>query len=176
MTRTTALVLSISLLLLGGAWLLSRALTSDVPTPRITLTAPPPPPPQPAPSFEPGVAVTPRPPALQGDVVTSPPAEPAAVRPPPPTPLPPPEERSPEEQELDTIAAQAFAQLKDERGGPANWRRAEKAFVRCLTISPEDERCKEGLHQARVRIGPKVVKSAFPIVPMQDPPPPDPEE
>lgn len=173
MTRTTALVLSISLLLLGGAWLLSRALTSDVPTPQVTITAPTQPP-----SFEPGVAQPPRPPVIAREVVTSPPPEPEAARPPPqpPAPLPPEEEPTPEQVELNGIAAQGFAQLKDERGGPANWRRAEKFFVRCLTLSPEDERCKEGLRQARVRIGPKFVKPAFPIVPVQDPPPPDPDE
>lgn len=170
-TRTTALVLAVSLLLLGGAWLWSRALTSEVPVPPVALSAPN----VPQPSFEPGVAPPPRPPPPVL-AVTSPPPEPEAVRPSAPPPPPPPrEELAPEQVELDGLAAQGEAQLKDERGGPANWRRAEKFFVRCLTMAPEDQRCKEGLRQARVRIGPKVGKQAFPV-PLQDPPPPDPEE
>lgn len=165
-------MLSISLILLGGAWLLSRSLTAEVPVPPVTIA----PARAPEPSFEPGVAAPPRPPLPVGakEAVSSPPPEPEAVRPPAPT---PPVEVSPEQQELDTITAQAEVQLKDERGGPANWRRAEKLYVRCLTLAPEEERCKEGLHQARLRLGPRVGKpTGVPLVPLTEPPPPDPEE
>lgn len=168
-----ALVSSISLLLLGGAWLLSRALTSDVPVPALNFVPPP------KPTDAPGVAPNPRPaPVIARDVVTSPPPEPEpGARPLPPPPPPPEEGPSPEKVELDGIALQGWAQLKDEHGGPATWRRAEKFFIRCLTLSPEDQGCKDGLSQARERIGPKFRRSDFPIVvPVQDPPPRDPEE
>lgn len=171
MTRPTALVLAISLLLLGGAWLLSRALTSDVPVPAVALTPGPP-----ERTFEPGVAPPPLPPVLAREAVTSPPPEPEPLRAAPPTP-PPPETPSPEQVELDGLVAQGLLQLKDEQGGPANWRRAEKLFIRCLTLSPEDERCREGVHQARLRLGPRLQRPpGVPLVPVQDPPPAEPEE
>ena len=109
--------------------------------------------------------------------MNAPPPETEPVARPPMTPPPRPEEGPPPEKvEIDGIAAQGWAQLKDENGGPANWRRAEKLFVRCLTISPDSQDCKDGLNRARQLAGPKRQSPhGVPLVPVQDPLVPDPE-
>ena len=162
-------MLSVSLLLLGGAWALSRALTGDVPVPTpLALQAQPP--------EQPGVPAAPRAwPVAPRPVVSAPPPEPVA-RPPLPPPPRPEEGPPPEKVEVDGIGAQGWAQLKDENGGPANWRRAEKLFVRCLTLSPDSQDCKDGLNRARQLAGPKRQNPrGVPLVPVQDPLVPDPE-
>ena len=164
-------MLSVCLLLLGGAWALSRALTGDVPIPTQHGV-------QTQPPEEPGVPAAPRAlPVPQSPVVSSPPPEPEPpARPPPPPPPRPEEGPPPEKVEIDGIAAQGWAQLKDENGGPANWRRAEKLFVRCLTLSPDSQDCKDGLNRARQLAGPKRQNPrGVPLVPVQDPLVPDPE-
>lgn len=150
-TRTTALVASISLLLLGGAWYLSRALTADVrPVTPVNSSVM-----EPAPLPAPLTVVKPPPPALTAPV---PPPVPLAAAPPPEPPRPPEEALSPEALELKGIADQAAAQLADLKGGPANWRRAEKLYARCLFLDSSDSRCLAGLEAARRRLGPKAPK------------------
>ncbi|MDP1823362.1 MAG: hypothetical protein Q8L48_08975 [Archangium sp.] len=157
--RTTALVASISLLLLGGAWYASRALTSDV-RPVAPVTSPV------VPALPPllaaPVAVVPS--AVAPPEPVAPPAAPVAPVPPEPSqPSPPTEEAlSPEALELKGIADQAAAQLADLKGGPANWRRAEKLYERCLFIDSNDARCRAGLESVRRHLGPKAPKAPRP--------------
>ena len=153
-TRTTALVASISMLLLGGAWYLSRALTAEV-RPVTSLNSVPTEPALAPPISAPIAVVNPPPPAPTAPV---PPLVPLAAVPPPEPPRPTEEALSPEALELKGIADQAAAQLADLKGGPANWRRAEKLYARCLFLDSSDSRCQAGLEAARRRLGPRAPK------------------
>lgn len=164
MNRTTSLVIAISLLLLGGAFLASRALTAEVAppasaevAPRLAVVASPPlgEPPRPAPL-----------PAAPLPVVPS--APPLAPRPVPPPPPPPGESESEAAAEITALVDQSWGLLKDLRSGPANWHRAERGFRRCLSQAPDDERCKAGLAAASERLGPRTVSPSVRRPPSSD--------
>lgn len=195
MNRTTSLVALLSLLLLGGAWFASKALTADVLVPPSAPEAS-----RPVPLALPvrdSLGVKPPlpmvPPVPVGDptpveprVITLVPVSgvpPPLVRPvlPFPPSFPPraalgPGEQLDEEGQLaakhDDLVQGAWGELTNVNGGSANWRRAEKAFERCLSQRPDDDRCKQGVAEARKLIGPRVNPLGY----RPPPPPPASEE
>lgn len=155
MNRTTSLIIALSVLVLGGAWLASRALTADVAPPPSTFVAPPPPVVMPAPPPEPVAAAPARvaaPAVHEAEPVVRAPPEPYVkaphVAPPPPDP-----EKSESEQETSALAEDAWRLMTTPDTGPANWQRAAKSFRRCLAMAPDNERCKAGIEAVTKKIG-----------------------
>ena len=165
MNRTTSLLIGVSVLVLGGAWMASRALTADVappPTTGVVAPAPvvmaPPPVVVPSPPSAP-VAVAPvvevpvaAAPVHEAEpVVRAPPepyVKPARVDPPPPDP-----DKSEGEQEAFAVGEDAWRLMTAPNSGPGNWQRAAKSFRRCLAMTPENDRCKAGLEAVVQKIG-----------------------
>jgi len=140
--KATTILLGLSVLILAGAFALSRALLSDIPVPPPpVLPTPPvviaPPPPAPAPSA-PAVV---QPPPLPTDVAVvapPPPEAPVAAAPPPP---PANDSDYAREDSPQVEEAWRLARTKDVAG----WRAAEKLFKRCLVQAPDNQRCQSGL-------------------------------
>jgi hypothetical protein len=166
MNRTTSLIIALSVLVLGGAWLASRALTADVAPPPMTGVVAPapvvvaPPPEAPVRRAEPepvAVAPTPEapvapPPMHEAAPVVRAPPEPY-VKPPHVAPPPPDPDQSETEQESTALAEDAWRLMTAPDTGPANWQRAAKSFRRCLAMTPDNERCKAGIEAVTKKIG-----------------------
>ena len=157
------MVMAVSLLVLGGAFFASRALTADVAPPPAPFVALPPPvvvvpaPVIPAPA---PVEAAPAPVPVPSAVVEAapPPPEVPVAR---PVPLPPSEPYKSADHRLppppppgsSEEVEHAWAMLSSPEAGVANVQRAEKTFKRCLAMNEEDARCKAGLEAVRQRIG-----------------------
>lgn len=169
---TTTLVFALSVLLLGGAWWASKALTAEVPLPpsagvvanppvQVPVQEPVTPPVTPVMTAEvtPPNPETMAPRIIQMTPLVTPPPRPLV--PPPPRAPPPEPPRLPREgmsegdAERAAIGDGAWDLLKDPNGGTATWQRAAGAFQRCLSMAPDDARCKAGLAAARDLMGPR---------------------
>ena len=145
-TRTMSItVIALSVALLGGAWLTSIALTSDISVP---------PPPEPARTIAPPIARAPAPereplpvPSPEPDPVRAPPPPLAAVEPPPapvaiaPAAQPDSEFASEHSAEVDRAWELAFGA----KTNPWKWRQAARIFSDCLAEVPTNQRCRQGL-------------------------------
>ena len=145
MTRNAAIALALgSLIVLGGAWVVSRALTAEITVPAWT-------PPAPLPFAEPAPRAEarrdppppPAPPAPPAPVDTT-----TAVREPPqglqPAPADP-ATGSAYAREDSPEVVRAWELTSGPKSGPPQWRAAQKLFTRCVTQAPENARCREGL-------------------------------
>lgn len=157
MNKASSALVAISVLILLGAWIASRALTADAPAPRAPHAAEPPP------------AVTP-------SAASPAPAEKTVAAPaaPTPAPAPPPPPIAPAAPAIETGAPDSDYALENSPAveeawkladgpGPAEWRRAQKLFMRCLTQAPTNERCKSGLVAVEQRLGPRAPQLGAPL-------------
>lgn len=143
MNRTSSLLLvAVCAVLLGGAWVASRALTADVSAPATaTPAAALPQPVAPPARAEPSPAARPLP-AL---VREQPPGEPPRLVLPDEPKLPAADPDSDYADENSPAIQQEWRSAFSGKAGLPEWTHAVKIFKRCLVQAPANQRCREGL-------------------------------
>jgi len=170
-TRSSSIVLAVvCVVVLGGAWVASRALTSDVSAP-VTVQVPAAPGPQPV------VAPVRVEPPVPGPVAQLP--EPARAQPQPEPPgVAPPLEPKPAEADPDSDYADENSPLVQEewraafgpRAGVAEWTHGVKVFERCLVQAPGNQRCQQGLAALQAQLNSAAVPVHLPPAALRPPP------